>query len=69
MSIDIKVFQTFSPQSQAAPHPKILAILLQTAERMRGTGPRPTAATNTRLQVREALNVYSTSAQQGEKVH
>ena len=51
MSIDIKVFQTFSPHSRAAPILFILLILLQTAERSRGTGPRTTAATNTQLQV------------------
>ena len=54
MSIDIKVFQTFGPYAQAAPILQILpilAILLQTAEHWRGTGPRTPAATNTRHQV------------------
>ena len=46
-AIDIKVFQTFSPHSQAPILQilHILAILLQTAERARGTGPRATAGT------------------------
>ena len=42
MSIDIKVFQTFGPDARAAPILTILAILLQTVERWRGTGPRTT---------------------------
>ena len=43
MSIDIQVFQTFGQSSQAAPILQILlilAILIQTTERWRGTGPR-----------------------------
>ena len=47
VSIDIKVFQTFGPYARAAPILsilQILAILLQTAERARETGPRTTAA-------------------------
>ena len=71
ISIDIKVFQTFSPRAQAAPILHILTILtilLQTVERWRGTGPRPTAATQHSATGPADLNVYRTSAQQAEKV-
>ena len=43
-SIDIKVFQTFEP-CDCVPIWLILCILLQTAERVRGTGPRATGGT------------------------
>ena len=71
MSIDIKVFQTFSPRARAAPILQILAILailLQTAGRALGTGPRAMGGPQNSATGPADLNVYSTEAQPGEKV-
>ena len=58
ISIDIKVFQTFGQSSRAAPSCKSCSSwpsCFRQLKRWRGTGPRTTAATNTRLQVQRTL--------------